>query len=144
MKQVGKVISLFISKEGKSKRVELNNIEVDNNGIIDDKFYAKDINRSILITSIDSYQLAKDKNIDIEYSDLGENILIDYNPYQLPNETRLTIGEVVLEISQHCTICKSLSKIDSKLPKLLKNDRGIFARVIKSGIISKGDAIYLM
>jgi MOSC domain-containing protein YiiM len=144
MKQIGKVISLFISKEGLSQRVEQNSIEVDNNGIIDDKFYAKDINRSILITSIDSYQLAKEKNIDIKYSDLGENILIDYNPYALPNKTRLTIGEVVLEISQHCTICKSLSKIDSKLPKLLKNDRGIFARVIKSGIISKEDAIYLM
>jgi len=143
MKQIGKVISLFISQDGLSHRLEQESIEVDNNGIIDDKFYAKDIDRSILITSIDSYKLSKENGIDIEYSKLGENILIDYNPYHLPPKTQLIIGEAILEISQHCTICKSLSKIDTKLPKLLKDDRGIFAKVIKSGIISKDDRVYL-
>jgi MOSC domain-containing protein YiiM len=72
---------------------------------------------------------------------LGENILIDYNPYDLPVGTKLEIGEVVLEISQHCTLCKSLTKVDNALPKLLKNDRGIFAKVVKSGNISLKDKI---
>jgi MOSC domain-containing protein YiiM len=144
MQIVGKVISLFIAKTGISKRVKQKYIEVDENGIIDDKFYAKDIQRSILLTSIDSYNLAKDRGIDIEYGELGENILIDYNPYHLPLKSRLQIGEVILEITQNCTLCKSLSKIDSKLPKLLKNDRGIFVKVIKSGLISNEDKIYIL
>ncbi|HHB94584.1 MAG TPA: MOSC domain-containing protein, partial [Campylobacterales bacterium] len=89
------------------------------------------------------YKMAKDKNIDLEYGLLGENLLIDYNPYSLTPKSQLLIGEVVLEIVQNCTICKSLTKIDNKLPKLLKDDRGVFAKVIKSGLISDGDKIYL-
>ncbi|HHB93650.1 MAG TPA: MOSC domain-containing protein [Campylobacterales bacterium] len=143
MQQVGEVISLFISNKELSQREKVNSIELDTNGIINDKFYAKDKNRSVLITSIDSYKMAKDKNIDLEYGLLGENLLIDYNPYSLTPKSQLLIGEVVLEIVQNCTICKSLTKIDNKLPKLLKDDRGVFAKVIKSGLISDGDKIYL-
>ena len=142
MQQVGKVISLFISNF--SKREEQNSIEVDSRGIIDDKFYNKDINRSILITSIDSYKLATNKDIDINYGQLGENILTDYNPYNLAVGARLKIGDAILEITQNCTLCKSLSKIDSKLPKLLKDDRGIFAKVVKDGKLTKEDSIYLL
>ncbi|MCK4442663.1 MAG: MOSC domain-containing protein [Sulfurovaceae bacterium] len=143
MQQVGKIISLFISNKELLKREKVNSIKLDSNGIVNDKFYAKDIERSVLITSIDSYKMAKDKDIDLEYGLLGENLLIEYNPYSLTPKSQLLIGEVVLEIVQNCTICKSLSKIDNKLPKLLKDDRGVFAKVIKSGIISDGDKIYL-
>ncbi|NOZ90304.1 MAG: MOSC domain-containing protein [Epsilonproteobacteria bacterium] len=144
MQQVGRVVSLFISDKELSRRVKQDYIEIDRGGIINDKFYDKDIDRSILITSIDSYKLAKNRDIDIKYGQLGENILIDYNPYHLPHGTQISIGEVILEISQHCTICKSLSKIDSKLPKLLKDDRGIFVKVIKSGFISQDDTVNIM
>ncbi len=75
---------------------------------------------------------------------MGENLLIDYNPYHLQAGARLKIANVTLEISQHCTLCKSFTKIDAKLPKLLKDDRGIFAKVIKSGSIKEGDDIYLL
>ncbi|SHO80994.1 hypothetical protein MNB_SV-15-46 [hydrothermal vent metagenome] len=141
--RVGKVISLFISTLGEKKRTFKDTITTDSNGVVDDKFYAKDIERSILITTIESYELAKSHNIDIEIGALGENILIDYNPYSLKVGTQLIFGDVILEISQNCTLCKSLTKVDSKLPKLLKNDRGIFAKVIKGGVIKKGDSIYI-
>ena len=38
----------------------------------------------------------------------------------------------------------ALSKVKLTLPKLLKNDRGIFAKVIREGFISKEDNIYLL
>ena len=140
----GKVLSLFVSIKGESKRVAKESIELDRDGVIEDKFYGKNAERSVLITSIESYNLAKKRGIDINSGELGENILIEYNPYHLPHGTQIAIGEAILEISQHCTICKSLSKIDSKLPKLLKDDRGIFAKVIKSGMVSKGDKVYIL
>jgi MOSC domain-containing protein YiiM len=117
---------------------------VDQQGIVDDKFYAKDINRSVLISSIESYNMAKSIGIDLEIGKLGENILINYNPYDLEAGTQIEIGEVILEINQRCTLCKSLTKIDNKLPKLLKDDRGIFSRVIKSGTIKIEDKIYII
>ena len=142
MTKVGTVSSLFFSPQnGRAAAAELH---FDTKGIVDDKHYDKDIDRSVLITSLDSYALVKEHGIDVEHGSLGENLLIDYNPYQLHSGARLQIGNVVMEISQHCTLCKSLTQLDSKLPKLLKDDRGIFAKVIKSGTITVDDNIYII
>jgi len=141
---IGEVRELFVSKEGDSKRVKKDTISLDLGGIIGDKYHNKDINRSILLTSIYSYELAHRDNIDLEFGSLGENILIDYNPYHLKSTQKLQIGTAIIEISQNCTICNHLSKIDKKLPKLLKNDRGIFVKVVKEGEINLNDEIYLL
>ena len=144
MRLIGKVVSLFISVKGVAKRVEQSVIEVTTEGVVGDKFYAKETDRSVLITSVESYQLATNKDITIEYGELGENILIDYNPYVLPLGSQIVIGEVILEITQNCTLCKSLTKIDNKLPKLLKDDRGVFAKVIKGGNIAQASSIKII
>ena len=142
-KIIGKIIDLFVSDKTLGRSTK-DNITLNIGGVIDDKFYGKDIQRSVLITSLISYDLTKQNNIEISYGDLGENILIDYNPYNLQDGTKLQIGEVILEISQHCTLCKSLAKVDKNLPKLLKEHRGVFAKVIKNGQINKNDKLYLV
>jgi len=135
----GKILELFVSKKS------VDNIELDNGGVVGDKFYAKEIARSVLISTIESYELAKQNGIDTPLGSLGENILMDYNPYHLPIGSKIQIGNSsVLEITQNCTLCKSLTKVDSKLPKILKDDRGVFAKVIKNGIIKKGDRVYIL
>jgi MOSC domain-containing protein YiiM len=144
MKNVGKVINLFVSVQGSSTRVEKESFNLDPKGIVEDKFYDTNIHRSVLITSQDSYNLASSHQIKMPYGSLGENVLIDYNPYHLNAGDQLRIGNVLLEISQNCTICDHLSKIDKDLPTLLKDDRGIFAKVIEGGVIKKEDEIYLL
>lgn len=141
--QNGTVTKLFISIKNKDREIK-NKIVLDNNGIIEDKYYNKEIKRSILITSIDSYVLAKENAIDVKYGLLGENILIDLNPYSLNSGDRLTIGEVILEITQKCTICNSLAQVNSNLPKVLKTSRGIFAKTYKSGTIQIGDKVTIL
>ncbi|MDQ7067671.1 MAG: MOSC domain-containing protein [Sulfurimonas sp.] len=98
-------------------RKNVNKIIVDEAGIVDDKFYNKNIMRSILITSTESYKLAQENEINIQTGSLGENILIDINPYSLIQGDRIKIGDAILEITQNCTLCQGLSSIDSKLPK---------------------------
>ena len=144
MKNVGKVIDLFISVTGSSIRVEKESFNLDPKGIIEDKYYDKNIQRSVLITSKASYDLATKHHIGLPFGSLGENILIDYNPYHLTPKDQLRIGEVLLQISQNCTMCDHLSNIDENLPTLLKDDRGIFARVIEGGSIKKGDSVSLL
>lgn len=142
MTKVGKVFSLFYSPP--AGRTTVDSFALDSKGIVNDKHYNKSIDRSVLIASLESYALVKRHGIDAAYGALGENVLIDYNPYHLAAGTKLKIGKATLEISQLCTLCKSLTAIDSKVPKLLKDDRGIFAKVIESGNIKEGDAIYLL
>jgi MOSC domain-containing protein YiiM len=142
MTKVGNVSSLFYSPPSGRTRVDI--LALDSKGILDDKHYNKNSDRTVLIASVESYTLAKQQDIDLAYGFLGENVLIDYNPYHLTAGSRLKIGKVTFEISQLCTLCKSLTKIDSKLPKLLKDDRGIFAKVMEPGSIKEGDDIYLL
>lgn len=144
MKNVGKVTTLFISVQGSSARIEKESFSLDAKGIIEDKYHDTNINRSVLLTSEDSYTLASEHDIEIPFGALGENILMDYNPYHLLPGDQLRIGGVLLEISQNCTMCDHLSNIDESLPTLLKNDRGIFAKVIEGGEIKKEDEITLL
>ncbi|MEA2098605.1 MAG: MOSC domain-containing protein [Campylobacterota bacterium] len=140
-KSLGNITNLFISKKDLKKHIEQNEISVDKNGVISDKFYAKNIQRSILICSLYGYEIAKKQNISINYGELGENIVVNFDISGLQLSDRIAIGEVILEITQKCTICQSLAKIDPSLPVLLKDDRGIFARVIKDGVIKKDDEV---
>ena len=140
-KLVGEVLSLHLSKP--KTRLNVKSIAVDENGVIDDKFYGKDINRSILVTSLCSYDIAKEHEIELNLGELGENIVMDFNLYTLKPGEQFKIGSVVFEIAQNCTICKGLAVVDKKLPKLLKDGRGIFVKAVTSGQIDVSDGIYV-
>ena len=142
----GTVKQLFITQTDVNKtRQNVETILVDSSGIINDKFYNKNPMRAILITAVDSYTLAQENDINIQAGSLGENILIDINPYSLIQGNRIKIGDTILEITQNCTLCQGLSSINSKLPKLLKNDRGIFAKYIQgSSQISLGSKVQIL
>jgi len=142
--KAGKVIALYITTTETKQPIPKDTLQVDEKGILLDKHYDKNIDRSILVTSNDSYLMAKQQGIEIPNGALGENILIDYNPYALPVGTRMKIGSAITEISQDCTLCKHLSSIDKRVPKLLKNDRGIFVKVVEPGWIKTGDEIVVL
>ncbi len=141
----GKVLALYISTGNpQNPRKSVESLEVDENGIIGDKFYAKNENRAILVASQSSYDLVKDKGIEIKPGVLGENIFIDINPYSLSAGDIIQIGEIKLQVTQNCTLCKGLTTIHPKLPKLLKDDRGIFTKALTSGTISLHDSVKLI
>lgn len=135
MNILGNVVELFISKEKYDGRISQSELAVDKDGVFIDKFYGKDKIRSVLIASCKSYDIIKKEGIELQYGDLGENILVNFDLSLLKVGSQIEIGGVLLEITQKCTICNHLSKIDPKVPKLLKDDRGIFAKVITGGLI---------
>ena len=141
VKQIGSIKELFISSKDDKKRYSKNSIIVDKDGILEDKFYNKSLDRSILITSMLAYEKMQDENISANFGELGENIIVDFNPHSLEEGTTLYIDDVILEITQKCTICEGLQKIDSIVPSLLKDDRGTFAKVIQPGTMSTNSSI---
>ncbi len=142
--QTSKVLALYIADADQSAMISKDFVQCRLDGIEGDKHYAKDPARSVLITSTYAYMLAKKQGIDVSYGALGENILIDFDLRPFGPGTRLQMGDVILEIAQNCTLCNHLSKIDRKLPKLLRNDRGVFARVVQEGRIHTGDEVSLV
>lgn len=141
---IGQIKKLFLSQKDSKNRIVRDSIFVDTNGIIDDKFYNTEKERSVLISSLHAYDLMKEKDIIAQYGQLGENVLVNFNPYDLQEGTQLLIGDSILEITIECTICNLLTKINNKVPKLLKKDRGVFAKVIKEGTITINDKVTLI
>ena len=143
MKSLGSVVALYTTTPHK-ETLEHQEISLDLKGIIGDKHYGKDTSRSILISATKSYEMTKvSLGVTMPQGYLGENLLFDFDPYDLPVGTQLHIGSAVLEITQNCTLCNHLSELDKRIPKLLRHDRGIFAKVTRPGTIQKTDPIYL-
>ncbi len=142
MRDVGTVHALFISQLGKESPLKKRELQLDPRGIIDDKHYDTTPERTVLVTSLESYDMAlRELGVEMPHGYLGENLLIDYNPYRLPVGTHLLIGSTVLEITQNCTLCNHLSALEKRIPQLLKDDRGIFAKVVSQGTIREGDTV---
>ena len=138
-------LNLYIAPIGTSGiRESRNTIELKENfGVIDDKFAGnpKKIDRSVMIVGTAPYTMAKEAEIELPEVALGENILLNFDPHALEIGSQLAIGEAILEITSACTLCSHLTQYHKDLPKLILKHRGIYCKIIKSGIISKNDSV---
>jgi MOSC domain-containing protein YiiM len=141
VREIGHVVALFRVNAETKVQERVTYIEVDTLGVVGDKHYNKNLKRSILLTSLSSYSVAKVHAISMAYGDLGENILIDIAPYHLAVGERLSINGISFEVTSPCTICEHLGEIDSKLPTLLAKERGIFVGAQTEGIVRVGDSV---
>lgn len=139
-KELGKIIETFSATKESSglprPKVDSLNL-VEGFGIENDKFAGKKLDQTVMIVGVESYEIAKKVGIELIYGSLGENILLDFDPHILNVGTKLMIGESVIEITQICTVCSHLAVFGDNLPQLLKNHRGLYCKIIKSGIVNK-------
>lgn len=146
MKALGKIEEIFIaSKENKSKQREIQKelIFKKNHGILGDKFAGKNLNRAIMIIGLRAYNIAKENNINLKIGSLGENLLLDFNPHELKSGEVIILGDIHLEITTSCSICKHLAIYDERLASLLEFDRGIYCKVLRGGILNKNTSVIL-
>jgi MOSC domain-containing protein YiiM len=140
MKNIGKVLKTFSATKESSGLprpivLELNLIE--NYGIQNDKFAGKKLDQTVMIVGLKSYEIARENNIDLSFGCLGENILLDFDPHDFEVGKQLFIGDSIIEITQICTVCNHLNVFDKNLPQLLKSHRGLYCKIVKSGIIKE-------
>jgi MOSC domain-containing protein YiiM len=138
--KLGSVIEIFSADKNHKAKVRpiVGKLElIKDHGIKNDKFAEKNLESTVMIIGKNAYDLAKSHDINLEYGSLGENILLDFDPNLLSVGTILTIGNSKIQITQKCTICNHLSHYDDDLPRLIKNDRGMYCKIIQSGSIFK-------
>lgn len=84
MKILGEVLEVFSATKESSglprPKVESLNL-IKDYGIEFDKFAEKNLDQTVMIVGLKSYELAKSFNIDLELGSLGENILLDFDPH---------------------------------------------------------------
>ena len=142
---MNRVLSLHLGQgEGLPKpRVEALTL-VAGFGALGDRHAGRDPDRAVLVAGLSAYEKAQRAGIALPYGALGENLLLDLDPHELPIGSRLQVGEALLELAQVCTVCKSLSQFNLRLPKLLYGGRGLYAWVVEGGVVRVGDPVEIL
>jgi len=117
---------------------------IEGHGIKDDKFAGKNIERSVMIVGSIAYAIAQQNGIHLEQGSLGENILLNFDPHTLSQGEMIQIGNATLQITEKCSICTHLSAFDAKLPTLIQEHRGIYCKIIQSGMVTKASNVILL
>ena len=83
--------------------------------------------------------------IDVPFGAFGENVVAEgFRFKDLPLGTRLHAGETWFEITQIGKECHSGCEIQKLVGSCIMPTQGIFARVLKGGMIHVGDAVQVI
>ncbi|WP_456430778.1 MOSC domain-containing protein [Nitratifractor sp.] len=140
----GEVLGTFSAPEGTGglprPRVETLRLRAEY-GIEGDKFAGKNPDRGVLITGKYAYDLAQREGIELAPGSLGENLLLDFDPHRFTIGTVFEIGGARIRVSESCTLCDHLAVFDKRLPRLVRDNRGLYCRVLRDGEIRPGDSV---
>ena len=134
--------AVCISKEKGVKKQNVNIATLkDNFGIIKDAHAGS--SRQVSLLAEESIEKMRGKGLDVSFGDFAENIVtrgIDLK--NLGTATKIKIGEnAILEITQIGKVCVSRCAIYYKTGDCIMPKEGIFAKVLKGGIIKVGDRL---
>jgi MOSC domain-containing protein YiiM len=129
-------------KETKKKAVASNTLR-ENYGLVGDAHADSGTHRQVSLLAIESINKMRSLGLNVGPGDFAENLTVEgIDLVSLPVGTRLGIGdEIVLEISQIGKECHNGCSIFQQAGKCIMPEEGIFARVIRGGLVKPADTI---
>lgn len=107
--------------------------------------HAGNWHRQVSLLSIESIEKMEGEGIEFKEGDFAENLTTKgLKVYELPLKTRIKVGEVILEISQIGKKCHDGCEIKKMTGHCIMPKEGVFAKVIKEGIIKENDPIEIL
>lgn len=134
-------ISISEKKGQKKHNIESAQLRVDH-GMVGDA-HAGQWHRQISLLGIASIDYMRNQGANVKPGDFAENITVEgIVLYELPVGTQLQLGnEVLLEVTQIGKECHHGCEIMKQVGSCIMPTQGIFAKVLKDGIIQVGDAV---
>ena len=116
---------------------------IENFGLKDDA-HAGDWHRQVSLLSYEKIEEFKALGVDVKDGDFGENLIVEgIDLAKLPIGTKITINQVLLEVTQIGKDCHTGCAIAQAVGKCIMPTEGIFARVLKGGTVQTGDKVIL-
>jgi MOSC domain-containing protein YiiM len=140
----GKVISVNISsKKGVRKKPVDEIFVMTDYGIEGDAHASSEWHRQVSLLALESIRKMQEKGLDVKPGDFAENITTEgLDLVSLPLGTKMLIGaEIIGEVSQIGKECHTRCAIYYQAGDCVMPKEGIFIKVLKGGIIKKGDTI---
>ncbi len=137
---MGKVIAVCTSPEkGTQKQNAGEGIFIEDYGIQGDAHAGK-WHRQVSLLSYDKIEEFRARGAEVEDGAFGENLVVEGIDFRsLPVGTRLVCADVVLEITQIGKECHHGCQIFQKMGECIMPREGVFAKVIRGGVIRSGD-----
>lgn len=139
------VIAVCISANKGERKTPVAQVELrEEHGIVGDA-HAGEWHRQVSLLAQESIEKMQRMGLDVDSGDFAENITtrgIDLP--SLPIGTRLTVGEVLIEVTQIGKECHTRCAIFYQAGDCVMPKEGIFARVLAGGAVKPGDRIEIL
>ena len=140
-----KVVSLAISKKKGTRKDTVDSVRLVENFGIEGDAHAGDWHRQVSLLSSESIDGSRRNGLDVTFGDFAENVAtvgVDWK--SIPVGTRFKIGDTAhLEITQIGKECVKKCAIFYQAGDCIMPREGIFAKVLKGGVVHCGDRIEL-
>ena len=115
----------------------------EEHGLVGDAHADAGTHRQISLLAIESINKMRSQGFDINPGDFAENLTTEgIELVSLPVGTRTSVGEeVILEVTQIGKECHTGCAIYRQISKCIMPKEGVFARVIRGGLVKGGDRI---
>ena len=130
-------------KKGVSKKPIDEGLFKEDYGLVGDAHAASDTHRQVSLLALASIEKMRRLGLEISAGDFAENLTVEgLDLVSLPIGTRLAVGKgVILEVTQIGKECHTGCAILRQVGKCVMPKEGIFARVIKGGLVKAGDKL---
>ena len=141
---MARIIAVCKSKEkGTKKEVVADSILREDYGLIGDAHADRGTHRQVSLLAIESINKMRSLGFDVSPGDFAENLTTEgMDLVSLPVGTRISAGDgIILEISQIGKECHAGCAIYRQTGKCIMPREGVFAKVIRGGLVRTGDTI---
>jgi MOSC domain-containing protein YiiM len=141
---MSKVIAVCTSKKKGVKKNPVKEVIIEEDyGVAGDAHADCQTHRQVSLLALESIDKMRRLGFELNPGDFAENITTEgIDLVSLPVGTRILAGdEVVLEMSQIGKECHAACAIRRQVGDCIMPREGIFARVIRGGILRPGDSI---
>jgi len=144
---MAKIIAVCKSRQkGTKKQIVPEGILKEDYGLVGDAHADCCTHRQVSLLSTESINKMRGLGSDIGPGDFAENLTCEeIDLVSLSVGTPLSIGkEVILEVTQIGKECHSGCAIYRQIGKCIMPKEGVFARVVKGGLVKAGDPIRVL
>lgn len=142
---MGKVIAVCTSPgKGTPKKNVHRGVFIEDFGIEGDAHAGK-WHRQVSLLSFDKIEAFRARGAEVEDGAFGENLVVEGMDFvTFPVGTQLKCRDVVLEITQIGKECHHGCAIFQKMGDCIMPREGVFAKVLRGGVIQEGDEMEVL
>ncbi len=143
---IGKLVGVYVgSRKGEGKSAVESAELIAGHGLRGDSHAGRDPDRQVSLFAAETLREIQNEGFEVSAGSLSANLITETIALDsLKPGVRLRIGEAIIEIAEARRPCRSITKIDNRLPKRLFGQCGQVGRIVKSGVVRVGDKIEIM